>query len=65
MNKICKNCHREYECYDKPGGHSGLRRAKHKRAFNSVTCSPKCSREYNYNNKFKRENNGNNRNTIK
>jgi len=60
MIRICKNCHKEYECYDHIGGHSGLRRAKHKRAFNSVTCSPKCSRDYSHN-RFKedRKNNGN------
>jgi len=46
MNKICVNCGKEYECYDKGENHGGLRSVKLKRALNSVNCSTKCSREH-------------------
>jgi hypothetical protein len=48
MIKICVNCGKEFECYDKI--QRGLRKqkskAKYKRPINSINCSHKCSREY-------------------
>lgn len=40
MKKYCKNCGREFECYDKP---RGSQHKRVKRSSNSVTCSKKCS----------------------
>jgi len=52
MKKICKFCKKEYECYDRPrkGRCHKLQSKsviKYKRAFNSLTCSAKCSKAYN------------------
>ena len=44
--KNCVNCGEEFEAYDKP--HLGHRRIrKFRRGSNCLTCSSKCSREYN------------------
>jgi hypothetical protein len=50
MWKICKNCGKEFECYDKP--RKG-RKTESKRSFIAVNCSPKCSREW-YRKKYER-----------
>lgn len=47
MIKICKNCGKEFECFDKPNkSRSSGGRHKIKRPFNALTCSMKCSKEY-------------------
>lgn len=42
MIKKCVECKKEFECYDKPN----KRHKRFKRRYGSVTCSPKCSKEY-------------------
>lgn len=44
MKKKCVYCGKEFETYDKRNHHS---RRKLKRAKNCLTCSKKCSFEYN------------------
>jgi len=46
VKKICIICGREYTCYNKPNQHHSWR-THVKRAFNSLTCSPKCSAKHN------------------
>jgi len=45
MKKICVNCGKEFDCYDKPG-HRLSCRGKSKRAFGLINCSHKCSLEW-------------------
>ncbi len=45
MMKICKQCGREFECYDK--NRSGRKYGSGRRQHNAQTCSRKCSRPYN------------------
>ena len=47
MIKICKNCKRKFDCYDKPKRHH-IPAVKPKRQSNAVTCSHKCSVEWGY-----------------
>lgn len=49
MKKICKNCKKEFECYDKPKSKSRPQGHNYKRPFRAVTCSNKCSRDWQYN----------------
>lgn len=42
--KVCIQCNKEFECYNKIGNHNRLTRVK--RGLNCVTCSKKCSRIY-------------------
>lgn len=42
VKKRCVVCKNEFECYDK----ISKQHYKLKRPFNSITCSPKCSRQY-------------------
>ena len=44
MRKICKNCGRSFEVYEK----TGKRQYGKKRGFNCVTCSKRCSFEWAY-----------------
>jgi hypothetical protein len=46
MIKKCLVFGKEFECYEKVGHHSGLRRKNHKRPSNALNCSSKCSKEY-------------------
>ena len=46
--KICVNCKKEFERYNKAKkSHSRGRVGKYLRSSRSITCSKKCSREYN------------------
>jgi hypothetical protein len=44
MKKICINCGKEFESFDK--AKKGGRRGYGKRPSNCITCSKKCSRVY-------------------
>jgi hypothetical protein len=48
MKKICVNCGKEFECYDKKhkGGFKKSGKGRIKRTYKSVNCSTKCSKEW-------------------
>ena len=53
MIKTCQVCHKSFESYDNNKHHAHGKCGKYKRPCNAKTCSPKCSRALNLQNRIK------------